>query len=93
MSQPWRSGASGRILKKAQAPSKFRKVTVRHGLQGGDTEQLAAIEAPADHARPTRSTRPVAIFVVVGMALLMSSLDQTIVATALHALQPGLRPR
>jgi EmrB/QacA subfamily drug resistance transporter len=30
------------------------------------------------------------MFAVVGMALLMSSLDQTIVATALHALQHGL---
>jgi EmrB/QacA subfamily drug resistance transporter len=32
----------------------------------------------------------VAIFAVVGMALLMSSLDGTIVATALHAIQHGL---
>ena len=36
------------------------------------------------------SPRRVAIFVVVGMALLMSSLDGTIVATALHAMQHGL---
>jgi EmrB/QacA subfamily drug resistance transporter len=39
-------------------------------------------QAPAQHR--------VAIFSVVGMALLMSSLDGTIVATALHAIQHGL---
>ena len=40
----------------------------------------------------TRAPAPhrVAIFAVVGMALLMSSLDGTIVATALHAIQHGL---
>ncbi|MBO0894442.1 MAG: MFS transporter, partial [Acidimicrobiales bacterium] len=77
-------------------------MTVRHHLPGGDTEHLAlhqprhssapvdATEAPHDDGHPTRPTRPVAIFVVVGLALLMSSLDQTIVATALHALQHGL---
>jgi len=41
-------------------------------------------QAPAPH--PHR----VAIFSVVAMALLMSSLDGTIVATALHAIQHGL---
>lgn len=40
------------------------------------------IQAPAPHR--------VAIFSVVAMALLMSSLDGTIVATALHAIQHGL---
>ena len=39
-------------------------------------------QAPAPHR--------VAIFAVVAMALLMSSLDGTIVATALHAIQHGL---
>ena len=39
-------------------------------------------QAPAPHR--------VAIFSVVAMALLMSSLDSTIVATALHAIQHGL---
>jgi EmrB/QacA subfamily drug resistance transporter len=39
-------------------------------------------QAPAPHR--------VAIFAVVSMALLMSSLDGTIVATALHAIQHGL---
>jgi EmrB/QacA subfamily drug resistance transporter len=40
----------------------------------------------------TRAPAPhrVAIFAVVGLALLMSSLDGTIVATALHAIQHGL---
>ena len=42
----------------------------------------AAPEAQAKHR--------VAIFSVVAMALLMSSLDNTIVATALHAIQHGL---
>jgi EmrB/QacA subfamily drug resistance transporter len=41
-----------------------------------------ATRAPAPHR--------VAIFSVVGLALLMSSLDGTIVATALHAIQTGL---
>jgi len=40
--------------------------------------------------QPPRTTRRVIIFAVVALALLMSSLDQTIVATALHALQHGL---
>ncbi|MGH8279421.1 MAG: MFS transporter [Gammaproteobacteria bacterium] len=35
-------------------------------------------------------SRPLVIFCVVALALLMSSLDQTIVATALHALQHDL---
>src|SRR5215475_16050817 len=39
-------------------------------------------QAPAPHR--------VAIFSVVAMALLMSSLDSTIVATALHSIQHGL---
>jgi EmrB/QacA subfamily drug resistance transporter len=37
-----------------------------------------------------RAPHRVAIFSVVGMALLMSSLDGTIVATALHAIEHGL---
>jgi EmrB/QacA subfamily drug resistance transporter len=44
--------------------------------------QVAQAPAPAPHR--------VAIFAVVAMALLMSSLDGTIVATALHAIQHGL---
>lgn len=44
---------------------------------------VSAGAAPAPHR--------VAIFSVVAMALLMSSLDGTIVATALHAIQHGLR--
>ncbi len=46
------------------------------------TAALRETQAPAPHR--------VAIFSVVGMALLMSSLDGTIVATALHAIQHGL---
>lgn len=45
---------------------------------------------PDAAAQARDSPRRVAIFVVVGMALLMSSLDGTIVATALHAMQHGL---
>ncbi|MGH3267311.1 MAG: MFS transporter [Trebonia sp.] len=41
-------------------------------------------------AEVTHTPHRVAIFCVVGMALLMSSLDGTIVATALHAIQHGL---
>lgn len=46
-------------------------------------------EIPRTEQAP-RPTRRVIIFAVVALALLMSSLDQTIVATALHALQHGL---
>ena len=42
-------------------------------------------------AEVTPAPHRVAIFAVVAMALLMSSLDGTIVATALHAIQHGLR--
>jgi EmrB/QacA subfamily drug resistance transporter len=45
--------------------------------------------AASEVTRPPASHR-VAIFSVVAMALLMSSLDGTIVATALHAIQHGL---
>ncbi|HTX63746.1 MAG TPA: MFS transporter, partial [Acidimicrobiales bacterium] len=41
---------------------------------------------PLDEGPPRR----VLIFIVVGTALLMSSLDSTIVATALHAIEHGL---
>ncbi|MGH3167508.1 MAG: MFS transporter, partial [Trebonia sp.] len=41
-------------------------------------------------SQPTQAPHRVAIFAVVAMALLMSSLDGTIVATALHAIQHGL---
>jgi EmrB/QacA subfamily drug resistance transporter len=57
----------------------------RAGTGRGPTAETAAAEvtqAPAQHR--------VAIFSVVAMALLMSSLDGTIVATALHAIQHGL---
>lgn len=38
-----------------------------------------------------RPVRPVLVFTIVACALLMMSIDTTIVATALHALQHGLR--
>jgi EmrB/QacA subfamily drug resistance transporter len=41
-------------------------------------------------SQPAQVPHRVAIFAVVAMALLMSSLDGTIVATALHAIQHGL---
>ncbi|MDQ2874372.1 MAG: MFS transporter [Actinomycetota bacterium] len=44
----------------------------------------------APEATQTPAPHRVAIFSVVAMALLMSSLDATIVATALHAIQHGL---
>lgn len=56
--------------------------------------RLARPPAPTPDPDPTpppeRPPRRVAIFAIVGMALLMSSLDGTIVATALHAIQRGL---
>jgi EmrB/QacA subfamily drug resistance transporter len=42
-------------------------------------------------AEVTQAPHRVAIFTVVALALLMSTLDGTIVATALHAIQQGLR--
>jgi EmrB/QacA subfamily drug resistance transporter len=46
--------------------------------------------APEVGPAPAPAPHRVAIFSVVAMALLMSSLDGTIVATALHAIQRGL---
>jgi EmrB/QacA subfamily drug resistance transporter len=49
--------------------------------------------APSSSVTATQVDRPphrILIFTVVGMALLMSSLDATIVATALHAIGRGL---
>ncbi len=51
---------------------------------------LAPAHAAFVVAAAPRKTRPFAILAVVSLALLMSSLDQTIVATALDALQQGL---
>jgi EmrB/QacA subfamily drug resistance transporter len=45
---------------------------------------------PAATAQADRPPHRVLIFVVVGLALLMSALDGTIVATALHAIERGL---
>lgn len=46
---------------------------------------------PVLREEPPVPPRRGVIFAIVGMALLMSSLDGTIVATALHAIQHGLR--
>jgi EmrB/QacA subfamily drug resistance transporter len=46
--------------------------------------------SPQVSRAPAPSPHRVAIFAVVAMALLMSSLDGTIVATALHSIQHGL---
>jgi EmrB/QacA subfamily drug resistance transporter len=74
-------------------------VTARAELQGGGAGRLAS-QARADRPAPSapdsgsdkhlEPARRTLIFAVVALALLMSSLDQTIVATALHALQHGL---
>lgn len=50
--------------------------------------QSAAQSKSVPVTRP--ASRPLVMFAVVALALLMSSLDQTIVATALHALQHDL---
>lgn len=64
---------------------------VRRGLQE-PTARRARVAPPAlgTEARE-RGPRRVLIFCVAGMALLMSSIDATIVATALDAIQHGLR--
>jgi EmrB/QacA subfamily drug resistance transporter len=48
------------------------------------------VTAAAEVTQAAQAPHRVAIFSVVAMALLMSSLDGTIVATALHAIQHGL---
>ena len=51
------------------------------------------IRAPDGHRKPGNADPPVRrplVFTIVGLALLMMSVDSTIVATALHALQQGL---
>lgn len=54
---------------------------------GGDTHPPRSTEAGTEAGRaPNRAL----IFTVIGMALLMSALDGTIVATALHAIERGL---
>jgi EmrB/QacA subfamily drug resistance transporter len=67
------------------------------GRDGGrlpeNTEVLdptASVSATSDTGHEEPAPRRILIFVVVGLALLMSSLDGTIVATALHAMKVGL---
>jgi EmrB/QacA subfamily drug resistance transporter len=55
----------------------------------GSKQDHAAVTAAPEVTRAPAPHR-VAIFAVVALALLMSSLDGTIVATALHAIQHGL---
>jgi EmrB/QacA subfamily drug resistance transporter len=58
-----------------------------------ETDQVGAPAAGVSASAAAGSSDPprrIAIFVVVALALLMSSLDGTIVATALHAMQHGL---
>lgn len=52
-----------------------------------DAPAAAVPGAPDDRAPPVRRVR---VFAIIALALLMMSLDSTIVATALHALQHGL---
>jgi len=65
------------------------------GASGGEprgTEVTAPVppERPREAVAETPPARRLAIFAVVAIALLMSSLDGTIVATALHAMKEGL---
>jgi EmrB/QacA subfamily drug resistance transporter len=55
--------------------------------QTSDARAADAMSRPAGESRPVRRAT---IFTIVVLALLMSSVDSTIVATALHALQHGL---
>lgn len=58
------------------------------GAKSSGRRRLGSPGAP--ETRDREAPRRVVIFVVVSLALLMSSIDQTIVATALHTLQHGL---
>jgi len=64
-------------------------VDATHGDRARPEEPLVPEHEP-EAAQPSRPPRRVLIFVTVALALLMSSLDGTIVATALHSLQHGL---
>ncbi|MCC7081905.1 MAG: MFS transporter [Burkholderiales bacterium] len=54
---------------------------------GRDTRRVGEYSDPAAASEPIRR---VPVFAIVAMALLMMSVDSTIVATALHSLQHGL---
>jgi EmrB/QacA subfamily drug resistance transporter len=64
-------------------------------VERSDPEELPASDAASQldsdpKTAEERAPQPRLIFAVVGLALLMASLDGTIVATALHAIQRGL---
>jgi EmrB/QacA subfamily drug resistance transporter len=54
---------------------------------GQDVSDLAGVSAPVGHDQPVRH---VAAFSIIALALLMMSIDGTIVATALHTMQRDL---
>lgn len=56
--------------------------------QSGHSAEAKKLSEPNGENRPIR--RPL-VFTIVALALIMSSVDSTIVATALHALQEGLQ--
>jgi EmrB/QacA subfamily drug resistance transporter len=55
---------------------------------GQDDRNLAGVAAPAGHDQPVRR---VAAFSIIALALLMMSIDSTIVSTALHTMQQDLK--
>ena len=89
----WRAGAlgvtaaAGEKTVTADVQARFRPFCTGHGP--ADREGLCTVTAAPEVTQAPAQHR-VAIFSVVAMALLMSSLDGTIVATALHAIQHGL---
>ena len=60
-----------------------RNMSVRHDVRGTD-----GFLSPPGESRPVRRAL---VFTIVALALLMMSVDSTIVATALHSLQRGLQ--
>ena len=51
----------------------------------------AEAKKPSEPNGENRPIRRVPVFMIVALALIMTSVDSTIVATALHALQEGLQ--
>lgn len=60
---------------------------MRNMIVPHDARRAGQSPGPAEEDRPVRR---VLVFTIVALALLMMSIDSTIVATALHALQQGL---
>lgn len=63
--------------------SKIGNMSIQRGVQ--------AVEEPADLAGENPPVSRIVVFTIVAFALAMTSVDVTIVATALHSLQHGLR--